>query len=126
MSALGQLIVPLIVVVSCLSQAYVDATDPSTIKVIVSDSSGLRLQQVDDIPWKPKSERNVKSNEAAINLDTSTKFQTYDGMGGSFMRAGATLLNQMPNDVQDDITTFEPLNFIFNNKSNCFGSRSAQ
>ena len=82
---------------------------PSSIKVVVSDTSGLRLQEIESVPWKVSSSSTKKNlnvndgDEITIDLDTNQKYQTFDGIGGSFMRAGATLLNQMPDDVQEDI-----------------------
>ena len=108
-------VVSLLLLHTCEGRETTGTTEepPSSIKVIVSDTSGLRLQEVESVPWKVSSsssssstKKNLNVNdgdEITIDLDTNQKYQTFDGIGGSFMRAGATLLNQMPDDVQEDI-----------------------
>ena len=65
---------------------------PSSIKVIVSDTSGLHLQEIESVPWKVSSSSTKKNlnindgDEITIDLDTNQKYQTFDGIGGSFMK----------------------------------------
>lgn len=83
--------------------ALQSGASPGPITVFISDNQGARLQkQGEYIHWE--SARDNKSNQPnSITLDPSRKFQVFDGVGGSFMRAGATVLNKMPEAVQEDI-----------------------
>ncbi len=50
--------------------------------------------------------RSLQAKDSALEnyiTLTSEERQVFEGIGGSFMRAGAKVLNQMPPEVQDDI-----------------------
>merc|ERR1711871_1743908 len=49
------------------------------------------------------SKNSNKPLENHLLVKTSTKRQVFEGIGGSFMRAGAHVLNKMPEDTQDQI-----------------------
>ena len=80
---------------------------PSSITVTISDQSGLRLETFPDlIKWQPISASRSSFSEAdevVLALNSSRRYQQFDGIGGSFMRAGASLLNQMPSEVQEQM-----------------------
>lgn len=73
---------------------------PSPISTIISDSSGARLETMPNIDWKTDTQA---MRENLITINPHEKRQVFEGMGGSFMRAGATILNAMPGDVQENI-----------------------
>lgn len=77
---------------------------PSELKPVLSDTNGARLQELAPVEWKMADKAaEVTPFSVEIKLNPSKRFQRFDGVGGSFMRAGATVLNQMPSDVQANI-----------------------
>lgn len=73
---------------------------PSDITVIVSDASGDRLtEKIGKVLWR----KTTENDGDVLELDPKITYQQFDGIGGSFMRAGAKLLDEMPENVQDNI-----------------------
>ena len=83
--------------------AYIESgfCDPTRIEVVLSDKAGARLQKQPEIYWTKDNNNREESN--VLNLEVNQEKQVFDGIGGSFMRAGAKLLNSMPSNVQNDI-----------------------
>jgi len=74
---------------------------PSDVKQYLSDVSGNRLKEIHPLDWKIDGASKDDSN--TIELNPSETMQRFDGMGGSFMRAGSTVFNKMPENVQGQI-----------------------
>ncbi len=70
---------------------------PNSIASYVSDGSGMRLASQPAIEW---GKRTAVAN---IEISVDEKYQQFDGIGGSFMRSGAFLLNQMPSSVKEQM-----------------------
>jgi glucosylceramidase len=95
---------PVVAVVALVvSATAVQGAGPSPISVFVSDNAGARLESRTAIQWKTVEDELAAAGGASIRLDTHKHYQKFDGVGGSFMRAGATVLNKMPADVQENI-----------------------
>lgn len=80
---------------------------PGPITRYVSDASGLRFHEAEHkIQWTKEEENsNEVSAGNVIEVLPDQKLQQFDGLGGSFMRGGAQVLNAMPETVQHDILT---------------------
>lgn len=76
----------------------IQAAVPTPIQAYLSDAFGYRFHSIGPIQWQT----NAPTNES-IHLDLTTKHQQFDGVGGSFLRSGAILLNQLPAQVQSDL-----------------------
>ena len=73
---------------------------PSDITIIVSDVSGNRLKErVEKVLWT----KTTETSGDVLEIFPTTTYQKFDGIGGSFMRAGAKLLDEMPENVQENI-----------------------
>ena len=90
---LHDLIIDLIVILFLIVQTH----SLSPIQVFTSNNDGLRVTKLENILWSD-------SIDVAKSIRiTDEKFQRYDGIGGSFMRSGAKVLNSMPSHVQESI-----------------------
>jgi len=78
-------------------------TPPSPIEAVVSNRGGARFQPIPDIHWQKIQSGKQDLSENSIEFFPETQFQAFEGMGGSFMRAGACLLSGMKPDVQKNI-----------------------
>ena len=88
---------PLLFLFSTLSYGYGKPSGLSHISVFQSDSMGDRLVKKRDLRWMKDTSKSHDVN--TIVLDPSQEYQQYDGVGGSFMRAGAIVLNKLPSKV---------------------------
>ena len=86
--------------------SVVTAEQPTPVSRFTSDASGKRLEEsphkltwgfATDLLDRSRKEVNV------IEVLPDEKYQKFDGLGGSFMRAGAQVLSEVPANVQDDI-----------------------
>jgi O-glycosyl hydrolase len=86
-----------------LGVGAVSTSNLSPITVFLSDDQGARLQkQEGSIHWESRDDAKVPLKNS-VTLDPTQRYQAFDGVGGSFMRSGATVLNKMPPQVQQDI-----------------------
>jgi O-glycosyl hydrolase len=68
--------------------------------VVISDPTEQRKDITEDVVVRKQSEDEILENHVTV---TDVKRQKFEGIGGSFMRAGAHVLNQMPEDKQEAI-----------------------
>ena len=76
--------------------------EPSAISVFISDVSGKRFEELSErIMWTNTDVIDV--SVGVLEISPEETYQKFDGLGGSFMRSGAQLLDEMPEDVQKEI-----------------------
>ena len=83
----------------------------STPQLIVSDNAGDRLTPKPSASWTPSPWAVGSQCPSQSACLTSTLAQEIDGFGGSFQRAGATVLALLSNDTQSSLMTvlFDPV-----------------
>ena len=82
--------------------AQAERHGPSRIVQYISDAAGRRLEEsVHKVSWH--KDKDASGNSAVIKIEANTFYQQFDGLGGSFMRAGAHLMNKLPSSTQRSI-----------------------
>ncbi len=78
--------------------------------VVVSDTSGKRLEFVGRFDWKKGT---CENDQNVLHLDGEELFQPIDGFGGSFLRSGALALSLLKQEQQDAVlkSLFETAGF---------------
>jgi glucosylceramidase len=88
------------------------AVDP-TVDIYTSSAAGERLQKLSAAAWKllPASAVSPCPADAFCIGRQAPRRQVIDGFGGTFNRAGARLLNSLPNATQEALlaTFFDPV-----------------
>lgn len=84
-------------------------TPPDGAQRVLSDNSGRRFFVEDPLLWIPSNNGACDPSHVCLR-STASLGQEIDGFGGSFMRAGAGLLNQMSAGTQDGLleALFDP------------------
>ncbi len=98
-------------VVSVIVVSVVSLRSPDAAQRVVSDNSGRRLFVEDALLWSSDDSACDSASSTHVCLSSMDALgQEIDGFGGSFMRAGAGLLNQMSSGTQDGVleALFDP------------------